>query len=63
VLSTTTLTLPPGTYACTPFTLDATPPGGATSVRVRLTLGPATDGVPFNDAQVWYDDVALGPVP
>jgi hypothetical protein len=63
VVSTSTLTLPPGTYACTPFTLDATPPGGATSVRVRLTLGPATTGVPFNGGEVWYDDVTLGAAP
>jgi hypothetical protein len=59
VLGTASSTLPPGTYGCTSFTLDATPPAGATQVRVRLTLGPATTGVPFNDAQVWYDEVRL----
>jgi len=60
-LGVTVLTLPAETYGCTPFALDARAPAGATSVRVSLGLGPVTDGVPHNDAEVWYDEVALAP--
>jgi hypothetical protein len=61
VLATSDLTLPPGTYGCTSFVLDATAPAGTTQVRLRLTLGPVTTGVPRNDGEVWYDEVTLVP--
>jgi hypothetical protein len=58
-LGVTVLTLPAETYGCRRFALDARAPAEATSVRVSLRLGPVTDGVPYNDAEVWYDAVTL----
>ena len=58
-LGVAVLTLPAETYGCRRFALDTRAPAGATSVRVSLRLGPVTDGVPDNDAEVWYDEVSL----
>jgi hypothetical protein len=38
-------------------------PTGVTRARIALELGPVTDGRPKNDAEVWFDAVALSRSP
>jgi hypothetical protein len=52
-----------GTRSCTPDGETYVAPTAATSARVSLVLGPVTNGVPRNDAQVWYDRVTLARIP
>jgi myo-inositol-hexaphosphate 3-phosphohydrolase len=52
--------LTPGTYDFKQFTAVLVAPDGAVGADVTLVLGAATDGMPFNDAEVWYDEVYLG---
>jgi hypothetical protein len=52
----------PGTDPCTPYGETYVAPEAATTARILLVLGPVTDGVPGNDAEVWYDGVGFDPV-
>jgi hypothetical protein len=59
VLAEDAIQIVPGTNPCTTYTAMYTAPAMAATARVRLLLGPVTDGVPRNDAEVWYDAVEL----
>ena len=48
-----------GTLSWQVLQSTATSPSGAVKARVNLILSPVTDGVPSNDAEVWFDSVSF----
>ena len=53
--------MPSGTWDCRLFSKVVVAPPGAVTARIFLMLGPVTDGIPPNDAQVRWDSVAIYP--
>jgi hypothetical protein len=63
VVAQDALRLDRGSQACRPYAAVFPAPARATHARIALELGPVTDGQPRNDAEVWYDAVALSRSP